>query len=378
MSQESDATPLEQKQAEAIARWLDGGPRPSDIDAEVAQAIYALRPDLAPPLTMTSNDLMASLGLETDAEIQSGEPEPLVHPGAGDIPAPANNRQWFFTGLIGLAVAAAGLIVAVTIGIPSSGELGVEEEVAKLNEEMPSSEALETIDKFGGGKGSRSPGAPEEGAAIPISTPPSEAPRAPAMGSASPAPPPPQVKGEAVASATPAAPEPQEMTATPADDLPLAKSAPPDAEGALGSGMVGSLDMAYEVEDEMAAFEEDVAAAYEPAPAPASSAKRVADAAPRRSARPAAPDSKVRKAMLASAPSTPMCSAARGVADLVIAGEHQKAIHRAERSLMTRDWKPPECLSAIAHWHGRALLESGQPEEALQYFERAIELKSAK
>lgn len=51
-------------QAGSLGRWLERGPGtipPEDIDSDVIEAVYALRPDLAPAPRLTADDILASV-----------------------------------------------------------------------------------------------------------------------------------------------------------------------------------------------------------------------------------------------------------------------------------------------------------------------------
>jgi hypothetical protein len=51
-------------QAGSLGRWLErtpGSPPPDDVDSDVIEALYALRPDLAPAPRLTADDILASV-----------------------------------------------------------------------------------------------------------------------------------------------------------------------------------------------------------------------------------------------------------------------------------------------------------------------------
>ena len=58
-------TTSREDQAGSFGRWLDqtpGSPPPADVDPDVVEAIYALRPDLAPAPRLTADDILARDG----------------------------------------------------------------------------------------------------------------------------------------------------------------------------------------------------------------------------------------------------------------------------------------------------------------------------
>lgn len=119
----------DETRAELLARWLEAEPgtgAPDDLDPDVVEAIYALRPDLAPPPSLTADDILASVTtgpLAEGAEPVGGEVVPF--PGAPESevvrpePAVAPERTpWWrsanrWGGLGVMAAIAATLILAV-------------------------------------------------------------------------------------------------------------------------------------------------------------------------------------------------------------------------------------------------------------------------
>ncbi|MEQ1506976.1 MAG: hypothetical protein ABMB14_32410, partial [Myxococcota bacterium] len=161
----------------SLERWL-GGPvgatPPDDLDRDVVEAVYALRPDLAPAPRLTADDILAtvtrgpladpsrslegSLGSNTGAEVV---PFPVRGGGASDPvtldadPAPRRtHRLWKWvggTGGIGMAlVAAATLLLVVTPVLYDN----------RRSAPAPASDAA----SFGGSPGGASPGAVPTGA----------------------------------------------------------------------------------------------------------------------------------------------------------------------------------------------------------------------
>ncbi|MCB9684286.1 MAG: hypothetical protein H6735_04495 [Alphaproteobacteria bacterium] len=82
----------QEDQASSLARWLDepaGAPPPSDLDADVIEAIYAARPDRAPALKLTAEDILASVTSgPLAADGAAREPEARSAPGEV-VPFPA-------------------------------------------------------------------------------------------------------------------------------------------------------------------------------------------------------------------------------------------------------------------------------------------------
>jgi hypothetical protein len=108
----------EHMQAEILARWLEqGGPPPEGLDLDAVEAMIALKPELAPPPTLSVDDILRG--------VQTG---PLASPmpvgaslGASPHDAPAigesrRRRPWWIAvvgvgGMGGLAAAAMALVV---------------------------------------------------------------------------------------------------------------------------------------------------------------------------------------------------------------------------------------------------------------------------
>lgn len=117
----------EQHQAELLARWLADGGRgdpPEGLDAEALEAVYALRPDLAPPPRVSLDDILS--GVTTGPFAQAGAPggEAEVVPlfpatpaqdDPGDITSSHGPRGWrvFMGGAAGLLAAAAAVLLIV-------------------------------------------------------------------------------------------------------------------------------------------------------------------------------------------------------------------------------------------------------------------------
>lgn len=132
----------EDKQSAALARWLDAGGRgdpPAGIDEDVLEALFALRPDLAPAPQLDLDDLLAGITTGPFAATADDEPggEVVPFPVPASLPADADPdvlsaprarpaarpwwRQWAVGGVAGtLAAAAAVLLVVVSIDDPSA------------------------------------------------------------------------------------------------------------------------------------------------------------------------------------------------------------------------------------------------------------------
>jgi hypothetical protein len=98
-------------QARRLAEWLaahPGAEPPADLDPDVIEAVYALRPDLAPAPRVSADDI---LGLVTEGPLAA--PAPPLPSSLGAAPAavaPANRPRWrrpaAWGGVIALAAAA--------------------------------------------------------------------------------------------------------------------------------------------------------------------------------------------------------------------------------------------------------------------------------
>ena len=141
----------ESSDAKLLADWLQsppGTPAPEGLDADVVAAVYALRPDLAPPLRLTLDDVLGSVSSGPFAEGAPARKDAARVAGrakqrASDAPrsdAPrgtaARGRRWWAIPGVGLVVAAAAVtLIAVRVGRGLSPE---SPEVARLSE-MPAS-----------------------------------------------------------------------------------------------------------------------------------------------------------------------------------------------------------------------------------------------
>ena len=127
----------ENREAQALARWLEEHPGqapPPDVDPEVIEALYALRPDLAPPPNVRIEDILGAVdsgpfatAKDAEEEMITEEVVSLAAERAKRVPnevAPASRppvRQapwWSAPGMGALAAAALALVVILpTAGI---------------------------------------------------------------------------------------------------------------------------------------------------------------------------------------------------------------------------------------------------------------------
>jgi hypothetical protein len=82
----------EDRQAGLLAEWLEGPPGvapPEDIDGDVLEAIYAMRPEMAPAPRVTLDDILAGIAKPADSAWPAFggglTPVPLEHVGEGDF-----------------------------------------------------------------------------------------------------------------------------------------------------------------------------------------------------------------------------------------------------------------------------------------------------
>lgn len=141
MSREPESSPTPEE-ARAFGRWLDqpGSPAPDGLDEEAAQAVYALRPDLAPAPNVTVDDILAGVvrgplsngeapGESSAADgadiVPFPEPEPAAGPAETSAPRPARLAWAGGIGGAGLALVAAAtlLLTVVPSGAPDQAAL---------------------------------------------------------------------------------------------------------------------------------------------------------------------------------------------------------------------------------------------------------------
>ncbi len=129
----------------ALADWLDQpGTEPDEhLDPEVLEAVYALRPDLAPAPRVSADDILASitegpLALPV-SEVPSSLPSPTEQATVA-APEPANRSlaSWGGWGGLGLVLAAAATFVLVSLPTLRSGAM----ESMPAAEQAPAAAAL--------------------------------------------------------------------------------------------------------------------------------------------------------------------------------------------------------------------------------------------
>ena len=138
----------ESSEAKLLADWLQsppGTPAPEGLDAEVVAGVYALRPDLAPPLRLTLDEVLGSVSAGPFAGAAAArkdsarvaarvDPRSSVEPRRDASSRAAPKRPWWAIPGVGLVVAAAAVtLIAVRVG---SGLTPESPEVARLSE-MP-------------------------------------------------------------------------------------------------------------------------------------------------------------------------------------------------------------------------------------------------
>ncbi len=137
----------ESSEAKLLADWLQsppGTPAPEGLDADVVAGVYALRPDLAPPLRLTLDEVLGSVSAgpfagaaaRKDAARVAArvDPRASVEPRRDGASRAGSKRAWWAIPGVGLVVAAAAVtLIAVRVG---SGLTPESPEVARLSE-MP-------------------------------------------------------------------------------------------------------------------------------------------------------------------------------------------------------------------------------------------------
>ena len=129
----------EERQASTLADWLEAGPGappPEELDPEVIEATYALRPSMAPAARVSLDDILAGVTAGPfaphAAPLPDAAPEALPAPanvpdfGGAVAPAPPNRRQSLWGALGALAAAA---LVLVTV-LPLQDEVTAPPEAA--------------------------------------------------------------------------------------------------------------------------------------------------------------------------------------------------------------------------------------------------------
>ena len=138
----------EERQAQLLAEWLEapeGTPVPEGLDLDVAEAMWVLKPELAPAPRMSSADLLASLDVApvaaaaaVPASIDQGEAEVI------DFASRRKRRLWYGAGVF--AAAAMALIVIVPGANQLSGEAGPAMTAAEAPAFAPEPELAEVAD----------------------------------------------------------------------------------------------------------------------------------------------------------------------------------------------------------------------------------------
>ncbi|MEL6348882.1 MAG: tetratricopeptide repeat protein [Myxococcota bacterium] len=108
---------------EALARWLDDGRQPEDLDTDIAETVYALRPDLAPDPELSIADILDGIseGPFAAAPAPTGDSPPEEADGAAVISLASRRRRWSAWSAVGLVAAAAlALIIINPISIQPS------------------------------------------------------------------------------------------------------------------------------------------------------------------------------------------------------------------------------------------------------------------
>ena len=144
----------EERQASTHADWLEAGPGappPEELDPEVIEATYALRPSMAPAARVSLDDILAGVTAGPfaphAAPLPDAAPEALPAPanvpdfGGAVAPAPLRRRQSVWGALGALAAAA---LVLVTV-MPLQDEVTAPPEAAAppMLEAPPSAEPLD-------------------------------------------------------------------------------------------------------------------------------------------------------------------------------------------------------------------------------------------
>lgn len=140
----------EETQASLLADWLQsppGTPAPEGLDTDVLAAVYSLRPDRAPPLRLTVEDILGSvregpLAARTTAGLNaSGSVGPprkgatrIVAAGSNsrtpERRAPMNKAWWAVPGIGIVVTAAAAALIVVKVGVLSAPN---SEEIARFS-----------------------------------------------------------------------------------------------------------------------------------------------------------------------------------------------------------------------------------------------------
>ncbi len=106
-----------------LAAWLDEEEIPEDADDDALEAVFALRPDLAPPPRVSIDDVLADLSAGPLVERAAGHPEHTLPASLGElpeavviannVPSPRRLPSWFLPGMGALLMAAMALLVVM-------------------------------------------------------------------------------------------------------------------------------------------------------------------------------------------------------------------------------------------------------------------------
>jgi len=130
----------EEKQAKALAAWLEQPERrsaPEDLDPEVLEAVYALRPELAPPPRVNAADILATVTAGPLAPHGGSVVDFPVSASAGSTSqesenlssAIAANRPWWRVlaggGMVGALAAAAVVLMVLSPALEQAKDMGL-------------------------------------------------------------------------------------------------------------------------------------------------------------------------------------------------------------------------------------------------------------
>lgn len=106
-----------------LAAWLDEEEIPEDADDDALEAVFALRPDLAPSPRVSIDDVLADLSAGPLVERAAGHPEHTLPASLGElpeavviannVPSPRRLPSWFLPGMGALLMAAMALLVVM-------------------------------------------------------------------------------------------------------------------------------------------------------------------------------------------------------------------------------------------------------------------------
>jgi hypothetical protein len=149
------------RQAERLAAWLDGAAEPEleALDVDVVEAVYALRPDLAPAPRVTADDILAAV---TSGPLAAqGLPVGASEGAIPDTPQ-APNRPWLLAvlgaGGASVALVAAAALLTTTL-VLTTGRGGSEMELGPAAvSSAPRADGVALMDTGGPGGPAKSEG----------------------------------------------------------------------------------------------------------------------------------------------------------------------------------------------------------------------------